>query len=104
VKLTSSVYDALICECGHQGRLRCRENDAPFSSFSESYSLEGFEGAQFSITSPKERPKDILAELVPKCPKCGRRGKVKYATRYLEANSVLPMKYDSGPKPHQRPS
>jgi hypothetical protein len=104
VKLTSSVFDALICECGHQGRLRCRENNAPFSSFWESYSLDGFKGAEFSITSFKDRPKDILAELVPKCPKCGRRGKVKYAPRYLEANSAPPMKYDRRPKPHQRPS
>jgi hypothetical protein len=79
--LTSSVYDELVCQCGHKGRLRCRENDAPFSSFWESYSLEGFEGGEFSITSYADRPKDILAALGPKCANCGQAGKVKYAPR-----------------------
>jgi hypothetical protein len=77
--MTSSTYDVLICECGHQGRLRCRENDAPFSSLWESYSLEGFEGGKFTVTNYKDMPKDILAALNPECPKCGQIGKVKYA-------------------------
>lgn len=37
--MTTSIYDAIVCECGHQGRIRCRENDAPYSSLWESYSL-----------------------------------------------------------------
>lgn len=77
--MTSSTYDDLICECGHKGRLRCRENDAPFSSFWESYSLEGFEGGTASYTDFKDRPKDILAALGTRCPACGQTGKVKYA-------------------------
>lgn len=44
--LTSSTYEALVCECEHQGRIRCRENDAPFSSPWEEYSLEVSIGLQ----------------------------------------------------------
>jgi hypothetical protein len=77
--MTSSVYDDLVCECGHKGRLRCRENDAPFSSFFEEYSLEGFDGGSFSITSYADRPKDIISVLMPTCPTCRQAGKVKYA-------------------------
>jgi hypothetical protein len=79
--LTSSTYDALICECGHPGRLRCRENDQPFSSLWESYSLEGFDGGELTITSYKDMPNDLLEALHPRCPQCGQAGKVKYASR-----------------------
>lgn len=76
--MTTSTYDALICECGHRGRLRCRENDAPFSSLWESYSVEGFEGGHVTLTNYKDRPNDMLAALRPKCPKCGKTGAVSY--------------------------
>ena len=70
--------DPLICECGHEGYLKCSENDQPYSSLWESYSLEGFSGNGFTITNHKDMPKDLLAALAPTCPQCGKTGKVKY--------------------------
>jgi hypothetical protein len=71
--------DPIVCECGHQGTLYCKENDAPFSRMYEDYSLSGFEGESISITDNNNRPADLLAAMKPKCPACGQVGKVKYA-------------------------
>jgi hypothetical protein len=73
--MTSSSRDALICECGHTGSLRCRENDQPFSGLWEAYSLEGFSGGTLTITNYADLPKDLLATLQPTCPKCGQNRK-----------------------------
>jgi hypothetical protein len=79
--MTSSTYTDLICECGHRGQLRCRENDQPFSSNWEEYSLEGFEGGTRTFTGFCSDTKDLLVDLGPKCPKCGQIGKVRYARK-----------------------
>jgi hypothetical protein len=42
--MATTTRQPLVCECGRIGALKCRENDAPFSSPWESYSLKGFEG------------------------------------------------------------
>ena len=69
---------ALSCQCGHRGYLKCSENDQPFSGMWESYSLEGFKGSGLSITSNRDRPKDLLAAMKPMCLKCSQIEKVKY--------------------------
>ena len=76
--VTTTTRKLLMCECGHEGYLKCRENDQPFSGLWESYSLEGFEGASFTITSYKDMPPSILAKLRPTCPRCGRTGGVQF--------------------------
>jgi hypothetical protein len=75
--MTLRSKERLACECGHEGYLKCSENDQPYSSMWESYSLEGFMGGTLTITSENERPASIVAALHPTCPKCGRAGKVK---------------------------
>lgn len=77
--MTTYSEEALICECGHKGILHLKENDQPYSSLWESYSLEGFEGRSLTITSYADMPKDLLAYMNPKCPKCGQMNKVTYA-------------------------
>lgn len=77
--MTTTTRDTLMCECGHTGSLKCRENDQPFSSLWEAYSLEGFDGGAITITSYKDRPADMLAALGPTCPNCKQTGKVRYA-------------------------
>lgn len=77
--MTSSTYEALVCECGHKGRLRCRENDAPFSRPWEEYSFEGFDGGTETFAPYCKDTKALLVNLSPKCPQCGQTGKVKYA-------------------------
>jgi hypothetical protein len=68
----------LVCECGHEGYLCLAENDQPYSTLWESYTLDGFSGGSLVITSYEEKPKDLLAALQPKCSDCGQTGKVKY--------------------------
>jgi hypothetical protein len=66
--MTMVTYDDLICECGHTGKLRTRENDAPFSSNWMSHRLEGFEGHVGDEW-----------DLSPvRCPACGQTGKVDF--------------------------
>jgi hypothetical protein len=76
--MTMRTQDALVCQCGHEGHLLCKENDQPYSAMWEVYSLEGFDGGVVSITRETERPKDVLAAVNPCCPKCGRTGTVTY--------------------------
>src|SRR6476619_850317 len=38
--MTMRTRDRIVCDCGHQGSLCCAENDQPYSSLWESYSLE----------------------------------------------------------------
>jgi hypothetical protein len=75
--VTMRSQEAIICECGHRGYIKCAENDQPYSSLWESYSLEGFKGGGITVTNYKDMPKDMLAALNPTCPKCGQTGKVK---------------------------
>jgi hypothetical protein len=77
--MTSNSSRPIVCECGHTGSVDLSENDQPFSGLWESYSLHGFSGRDFTITSFKDMPPDVLAYMKPKCPKCGSVGKVKYA-------------------------
>lgn len=76
--MTMTTRDPLICECGHTGAVRCRENDQPYSSMWESYTLEGFEGGSFTLTSERERPPNLLDALAPRCPACGHSGRVRF--------------------------
>jgi hypothetical protein len=77
--MTMRTREPLICECGQTGSLLCKENDQPYSSLWEAYSLEGFTGKALTITSYADMPKDLLVYLKPKCPQCGETGKVTYS-------------------------
>ena len=74
--MTMRTRTRIVCECGHEGFLKCSENDQPYSSLWESYSLEGFSGGSLTITNYKDMPDDILGTLMPSCPKCGKSGAV----------------------------
>ena len=77
--MTTTTREPLICECGHKGFLRLRENDQPFSGLWEDYSLEGFSGDSLTITTSADMPKDLLGYRKPTCPQCQKTGKVRYA-------------------------
>jgi hypothetical protein len=79
--MTLRTQELIICECGHKGFLLCSENDQPYSSLWEDYSLSGFDGGELTVTSYADKPKDILAHLKPICPECHQAGKVSYANR-----------------------
>ena len=63
--MTLRTREALVCQCGHTGYLKCSENDQPYSEMWESYSFEGFNGSGLDITDYRNRPKDLLAALKP---------------------------------------
>lgn len=76
--VTTRTRSALLCECGHQGCLECRETDHPHGGLWEEYSLSGFGGGGRIITSCANIPKDMLAAPYPTCPQCGLTGRVRY--------------------------
>lgn len=80
--MTMRTQEPIVCECGHKGYLCLAENDAPFSSLWEDYTLSGFTGENIVITSYAEKPKNILAAMNAKCPECGQTGKVSYDKRF----------------------
>ena len=47
--MTTVTRTTLVCQCGHEGTIVMRENDAPFSRQYESYSLEKLHGQSFSV-------------------------------------------------------
>lgn len=77
--MTTRSSRPLICACGHKGSLEFSENDQPYSGLWEDYSLAGFSGGSLTITSYRDKPKDMLTALSPTCPQCGQAGKVRYA-------------------------
>lgn len=66
----------VVCECGHEGIVYWSENDQPFSSQWEKYSISGFDGEIFHIGGSSSVT-EALKEIKPKCPHCGQVGKVK---------------------------
>jgi hypothetical protein len=67
--------EAIVCDCGHAGFIVLSENDAPYSANWERYELEGFDTA----ASDRAAPRGSIARMNPKCPKCGKTGKVRHA-------------------------
>jgi hypothetical protein len=77
--MTTTTRDRIVCDCGHEGILQCRENDQPFSAMWEAYTLEGFDRGGLVITKVTDAPNGALAALNPRCPACGQVGKVRHA-------------------------
>lgn len=65
----------VVCECGHTGTVHWSENDQPFSRQWEKYSISGFDGEMFEIGG-STNVTDALKKMKPKCPSCGRVGKL----------------------------
>jgi hypothetical protein len=79
--MTTRTHRQIRCQCGHAGELHHAENDQPFSSMWEEYTVDGFggEGATFTNVPELVAAGDILKYLNPKCPNCGNSGTVSYA-------------------------
>lgn len=66
---TRTYYD-LECSCGHKGKVRMKENDAPFTANYESYSLVGFDGGTH-YAEPHCTLEEAVSVMKPTCPNCG---------------------------------
>ena len=68
--MTMHTRYPLTCSCGHTGSVKMTENDQPYSSMYESYSLEGFDGGTYSVDGYTSL-QTAVAHMKPVCPKCG---------------------------------
>ncbi len=62
----------MTCVCGHKGALCLRENDQPYSSMWESYSLDNFNGGSHRVEGFADLP-SVFAAIRPTCPSCGAK-------------------------------
>lgn len=67
--MTMHTRYSLTCSCGHSGSVKVTENDQPYSSMYESYSLEGFTGDTYSVDGYSSL-KTAIERMKPVCPKC----------------------------------
>lgn len=68
MSLTS--FYKLKCQCGHEGKLRLRENDTPYGNSSwEYYSLIDLSGENYKTTIASDI-EAVLGFMRPRCPKC----------------------------------
>lgn len=59
----------VLCNCGHEGNIKLRENDTPYGSGAfQYYSLENLEGQSFN-TSNAGWP-EVFRKMQPVCPAC----------------------------------
>lgn len=61
----------VTCPCGHTGAVKMSENDQPYSSCWESYSLEGLNGEDQFYTDSPASIDNVFSHLKPVCPHCG---------------------------------
>lgn len=72
--MTTHSKSPLVCgDCGHKGSIDLSENDQPYSSLWEGYSLDGFDGEKLVITSYADIPANKLEAMKATCPKCGSK-------------------------------
>lgn len=71
---------AIFCECGFEGGLHCKENDAPFTPGYEDYHLSGFTGGTAQFEGYCKDQDKLLKDLKPQCPECGAVGQVHFGT------------------------
>lgn len=71
--MTTVTRTNLKCRCGHEGTIKMRENDAPFSRQYEEYSLEGLTGSSYSVVDKIASWDEVFSAMEPGCPICGER-------------------------------
>jgi len=70
--MTMRTYHLVVCNCGHEGKIKLSENDQPYSSFWQSYSLHDLEGRSFSPTSHVGW-ENVFKQMNISCPICSNR-------------------------------
>ena len=68
--MTTVIRNKLKCSCGHEGSIKMKENDAPFSRQYEDYSLENLTGTSFSVLGSAKLD-EVFENMKPICPQCG---------------------------------
>lgn len=68
--MTMRTRYKVICECDHEGYIKLSENDQPFSTMYQNYSLENLNGIAFSTTSANLTV--VFQKMKIKCPTCNK--------------------------------
>ena len=66
-----AVYYKVVCECGHEGRIKLGEDDKPYSGTWVIYSLENLNGVPFTSNVPISLQK-AFEKMKVSCPNCNR--------------------------------
>lgn len=71
--MTMTTKTLMICECGHRGHIKLKENDTPYSvGFWEKYSVENLTGVAY-VTESSRSWTELIKKINPGCPVCGRK-------------------------------
>ena len=66
----NTIFYDVLCNCGHQGKIKFRENDTPYSGGDwQSYSLQDLDGQSYHATNSDDW-QTIFKHLKPVCRKC----------------------------------
>jgi hypothetical protein len=70
--MAMTSYYEIVCDCGHEGKMRIRENDTPYRGANwYSYVLIGFNG--FPYRSETFDSWDVVLSIMkPTCPECSK--------------------------------
>ncbi|WP_133162630.1 hypothetical protein [Flavipsychrobacter stenotrophus] len=69
--MSTRINYKVVCECGHIGEISIKENDQPYSSNWEQYSLQDLKGESFSTTQNLGW-NEVFVKMNITCPKCGK--------------------------------
>lgn len=68
--MTTRTSYPVRCKCGHEGAIRMSENDQPYSTNYESYTVTGLLGGTHSVERRSAPWDEVFAEIKPVCPRC----------------------------------
>ncbi|MEX0405811.1 hypothetical protein ABGN05_09075 [Aquibium sp. LZ166] len=86
--MTTQTTHMLSCECGHEGFLDAEEDGSRAIGLWIHYSLRGFSGGSLTLINHSSASKDVLEQMAPRCPACGRVGKVMCSADGCEPRSA----------------
>lgn len=69
--MTTRTRYPVKCSCGHTGAIKMSENDAPYSTQYESYTLENLGGQGFDVERTFASWNEVFQNMKPTCPSCG---------------------------------
>lgn len=71
--MTTVTNHPVICDCGHVGAIKMKENDQPYSNQWEKYSLVDLNSNLANIEGVFLEWEKVFSHLKPTCPKCGKQ-------------------------------
>lgn len=67
--MTLRTKHTVKCKCGHEGLILLSENDQPFSTNWQKYTLENLDGSSYSLERDANWD-EVFSNMNIKCPSC----------------------------------